>query len=101
MVNNIGDRGALHEKVVITEKKVMTFLAVTCKATRDQHDLIHVAAVPRNLFYFFTVPTHKKVWETLIKYIKRNSVCVSDCFNYSENASVTNIKLERLITTPW
>ena len=56
-------------KVVISikkkQKKVITFLAVTCSATRNQHESIYVAAVPQNLFSFFTVPTDKKVWETL------------------------------------
>ena len=56
----------LPEKVVISKKRrVITFLAVTCNATRDQHELIHVAVVGRNLFSFFTVTTDKKVWETL------------------------------------
>ena len=48
------------------KKKVITFLAVTCNATRDQHELIQVAVVPRNLFNFFTVLTDKKVWEVLL-----------------------------------
>ena len=64
MVNNVGDRVTLPEKVEISKKKV-TFVAVTCNATRDQHELIYVAVEPRNLFSFFTVPTDRKVWETL------------------------------------
>ena len=60
MVNNVGDRGMLHEKVVITEKKVMTSLAVSCYDTRDQHELIHVAAVRRNLLTFLLCQQTKK-----------------------------------------
>ena len=46
-------------------KKIITFLAVTCNAARDQYEWIHVTVIPRNLFSSFTVPTDKKVWETL------------------------------------
>ena len=68
MVNNVGYRVMLPEVVISKNKtkKVITFLAVTCNATSDQHELIHVAVVPHNLFSFFTVPTDKKVWETLV-----------------------------------
>ena len=67
MVNNDGDRVMVPEKVVSPKKKkVLTFLSVTCNATRDQHKLIHVAVVPRNLFSFYAVPTDKQVWETLM-----------------------------------
>ena len=69
MVNNVGERVMLPEKVVISKikkkKQVITFLAVTCNAIRDQPELVRVACVPRNLFSFFTVPTDKNVWETL------------------------------------
>ena len=71
MVNNVGNRVMSPEKVVISKKKVITFLVVTCNATRDRHELIHVAVVPRNLFSFFTVQTNKKVWETLPYAIKK------------------------------
>ena len=65
MIDNVADRVVLPEKVVISKTKIITFLTVACNATRDQHELIQVAVVPRNLFSFFTVPTDKKVWETL------------------------------------
>ena len=64
MVNNVGDL-CCPKKWWSPEKKVITFLAVTCNATRDQHELIQMAAMPRNLFGFITVPTDKKVWDTL------------------------------------
>ena len=64
MVDNVGDRVMFLEKVGISKKKVITFLAVTCNATRDQHESIHVVVVPRNLFSPFTVSTVKKVWGT-------------------------------------
>ena len=43
VVNNVGDRVMFPEKVVISKKKIFTFLAVT--ATRNQHELMHVAVV--------------------------------------------------------
>ena len=61
MVSNVGDCVLLPEKVVISpQKKVKTFLAVTCNATRDQHELIRVAVVPRNLFNFLLCQQAKK-----------------------------------------
>ena len=72
MVDNIGDHVVLPEKVVISKKKVITFLVVTCNATRDQHELIYVAVVPQYLFSFFTVPTDKIVWKTLLYCIDLN-----------------------------
>ena len=67
-IDNVGDRVIVPEKMVISKniKKVITFLAVTCSATRDHHKLIHVVVVPQNFFSFFTVSTDKKVWETLV-----------------------------------
>ena len=59
-VDNVGDRLLLSKKVVISKKKLITFLAVTYNTTRDQYEEIHVAVVPRNLFSFFIVPTDKK-----------------------------------------
>ena len=38
MVDNVGDRVMLLEKVVIPKKKVITFLAVTGNTTRDQYE---------------------------------------------------------------
>ena len=66
MLDNVRARVMLPEKVVISEKKVITFFGVTCNATRDQYESIRVAVVPRNLFSFFTVPADKKVSETLV-----------------------------------
>ena len=46
-VIDVGGLVILPEKVVISKKKVITFLAITCNTTRDQHELIHVAVVPQ------------------------------------------------------
>ena len=39
----------LFEKVMISKKEVIIFLAVICNATCNQHEEIHVADVPRDL----------------------------------------------------
>ena len=68
MVDNVGDRVMWSEKEVNLQNKknINTFLAVTTNVTRDQYEQVHVAAVPRNLFSFFTMPRDKKVWESLL-----------------------------------
>ena len=66
MVDNVGDRVIFLEKVVISKKKDISFLVVTCNATRDQYKQIHEAVVSRNLFGFFSVPTDQKAWQTLV-----------------------------------
>ena len=50
MVNNIGDRIMLPEKVVISKKK------------GHQHELIHVAVVPRNLYSSVVLKLLKKFY---------------------------------------
>ena len=63
MVNNLGDRVRSPEKVVISKNKVYHFSRVTCNAASNQHELILLLVVPRNLLSYFTVPTLKKVWK--------------------------------------
>ena len=59
MVDNVRDRVKLPEKVVISKKKkVITFFAVNIN--RLMWLLCHKICIA-----FFTVPTDKKVWETL------------------------------------
>ena len=60
MVDNVGDRVVLPEKVVNSKKRSSPLLAVTYNATRDQYQEIHVAVVARILFSFFTARTKKK-----------------------------------------
>ena len=66
MIDNVGDGVVLPEKVVISQKVVITFLAITGNATRDQNECIHGAVVPRNLFSFFHCANRQKVWKTLV-----------------------------------
>ena len=45
---------------MISEKKVIIFLAVTCDATRDQYEQIPEAVVPRNYSTFLLCQPTKK-----------------------------------------
>ena len=57
----------LPEKVVISKisKRLALFSLSPVMLLAIHMNRFHVAVVPRNLISFFTVPTDKKVWNTL------------------------------------
>ena len=59
MIDNVGDCAMLLEKMVISKenKKVVTFLAVTCNATRDQRWLTRKRSSPSALTEYKSIQT--------------------------------------------
>ena len=66
MVDNMGDRVMLLEKTVFSKKEKRSSPFSLSPVMLLAINIDSLAGVPQNLLSFFTAPTGKKIWETLL-----------------------------------